>query len=84
MLSAFAAVTILALGLLVFTRPGTVSAAALDRQGGPGGRGGNGQGTGATAPRTGISLTPLSDTENNALNQAIVEILRFSSFPFIQ
>jgi len=51
---------------------------ALDRQGGPGGRGGYGQGTNTTAPGTGISLTPLSDTENNALNQAMVEILIFS------
>jgi hypothetical protein len=73
---AFVAVAILALGLFVFTQPGTVSATGLDRQGGPGGRGGyaqGAQGTGTTAQGTGVSLTPLSDSEKGALNQAILE-----------
>jgi hypothetical protein len=68
-----APVAILALGLLAFTLPGTVSAAALDRRGGPGLRGGNGQGTGTTASGTGTAFTPLSDSEKDALNQAILE-----------
>lgn len=73
---ALAAVAILALGLIAFTQPGPVFAAGLDRQGGPGGRGGyaqGAQGTGSTAPGTGISVTPLSASEKDALNQAILE-----------
>jgi hypothetical protein len=70
---AIAAVAILALGLLAFTLPGSVSAATLDRRGGPGAGGGNGQGTGKTAPGSGIASTPLSAAEKDALNQAILE-----------
>jgi hypothetical protein len=69
---ALAAVAILTLGLVAFVNPGTVSAAALDRGNSPQGRGGYGQGIGAVAPGTGISLTPLSDAEKGALNQAIL------------
>ena len=72
-LGAFASVAILALGLMAFTQPGTVSAAALDRQGGTGGRGGYGQSTATTAPRAGVALTPLSDAEVDTLNRAILE-----------
>jgi len=70
---AIAAVAVLALGLLAFVQPGSVSAAALDRRGGPGGRGGSGQGTGITAPAAGTSLAALSDAEQDALSQAILE-----------
>jgi hypothetical protein len=68
---ALAAVVILALGLIVFVQPDSVSAAALDRQGGPGGRGGYGQGTGTGV--TGTVFTTLSTAEKDALNQAILE-----------
>jgi hypothetical protein len=71
--SALAAVAILSLGLIAFIQPGTVSAAALDRQGGPGGRGGYGQGSGTTVTGSGVALTPLSAAEKDALNQAILE-----------
>jgi hypothetical protein len=67
------AVAILALGLMAFIQSGTVSAAPPARQGIPGGRGGNGQGTGPANPSSGIALTPLSASEKNALNQAILE-----------
>jgi hypothetical protein len=67
------AVAILTLGLMAFIQPGTVSAAALARQGIPGGRGGNGQGTRPANPGSGIALTPLSVGEKDALNQAILE-----------
>ncbi len=66
-------VAILALGLMAFTQPGTVSAAALPRQGVPGAGGGIGQGTGPANPGSGIALTPLSADEKAALNQAILE-----------
>jgi len=72
-LGALAAGAILALGLMAFTQPGTVSAAAMDRWGGPGNRGGNGQGSGPIAPRSGYARTPLSSAEKDALNQAILE-----------
>lgn len=68
-----AAVAILAMGLLAFAQPGTVSAASLNRQGGSTVRGGYGQGTGMTAPGTGLALTALSAAEKDALNQAILE-----------
>lgn len=68
---ALAAVVILALALIVFVQPGSVSAAALDRQGGPGGRGGYGQGTGTGV--TGSVSTILSAAEKDALNQAVLE-----------
>lgn len=64
----FAIVAILAFTLFSFTQPGIVSAAGLDRQGGPGGRGGYGSGT-----TTGSALTPLSAAETDALTQAILE-----------
>jgi hypothetical protein len=70
---AIAAVAILALGLLAFTQPGIVSAAALDRQSPTGSRGGYGQGTGTINPGSGIALTSLSADEKDALNQAILE-----------
>jgi hypothetical protein len=75
-LKVFGAITviaILALGLMAFVQPGTVSAAALPRQGVPGGSGGNGQGTGPANPGSGIALTPLSAGEKDALNRAILE-----------
>ena len=72
-MGALASVAILALSLMAFTQPETVSAAALVRQGGPGGRGGYGLGTGTTDPGTGFALTPLSAAEKDALNQAILE-----------
>jgi hypothetical protein len=68
---ALAAVVIMALGLIVFVQPGSVSAAALDRQGGPGGREGYGQGTGPGV--TGTVSTTFSTAEKDALNQAILE-----------
>ena len=71
--SVITAIAILALSLMAFNQPDTVSAAALDRQGGPGGRGGYGQGTGTTTRGTGTGLTALSDAEKDALNQAILE-----------
>jgi hypothetical protein len=71
--SVLAVVIILALGLLAFTQPGAVSAAALNRQGGLGSRGGYGQGTGTTLPGTGLNLPALSAAEIGALNQAILE-----------
>jgi hypothetical protein len=72
-IGALVTVIILALSLTAFTRPVSVSAAAPDRQGGPGGRGGYGQGTGTTAPVTGTGVTPLSDAEKDALTRAILE-----------
>jgi len=62
-----AAVAILSLSLMAFTLPDS-SVSVLDLQGGPGGRGGNGQGAGST----GLG-TPLSNAEKDTLNQAIME-----------
>jgi hypothetical protein len=70
---ALAAVAILALGAFALTQPGAVFAAALERGGPGGGRGGYGQSTGATAPGAGTALSPLSASEKDALNQAILE-----------
>lgn len=58
-----AVATILLLGLMAFARPEPVYASSLDRRGGPGGNGGGG----------GVALTPLTDSEKAALNQAILE-----------
>jgi hypothetical protein len=66
-----AIVAILALSLFAFMQPGSVSAAALAR-GGPGGRGGVGQGTtGVAVPAPAASV--LSAAESAALQQAILE-----------
>jgi hypothetical protein len=70
---ALAAITILALGLMAFTQPGTAFAATQSRQGATGGSSGFGQGSGMRGPGTGLSLIPLSDAEKDALNQAILE-----------
>ena len=70
-LGSLAAVAILTLGLMVFIQPSSVSADSINRGGGPG-RGGNGGGN-QTVPGTGSGLTPLSDSEKDALNKAILE-----------
>lgn len=63
----FAIVAILAFSLFNFIQPGVVSAAGLERLGGPGGgRGGYGSGTTS-------ALTPLSAAETDALTRAILE-----------
>ncbi|MHC1740592.1 MAG: DUF2202 domain-containing protein [Anaerolineaceae bacterium] len=67
-MSSLLVVATLILSLLAFTQIGTVSAANVEQKGGIGGRGGFGQGTGTT-----VSLTPLSNSEIDALNQAILE-----------
>jgi hypothetical protein len=67
-----AAVVILALGVFAFVQPGSVSAAALER-GGPGGRGGAGQGSGTTVYNSTTTLSPLSTAEQDALQKAILE-----------
>lgn len=70
---ALAAVAILALGIFAFSQPGPVFAAALERGGPGGGRGGYSQSSAATNPGTGTALSPLSASEKDALNQAILE-----------
>jgi hypothetical protein len=71
---ALAAIAILALGVFALSLPGTVSAAGLERGGGPNtDRGGYGQSTGTAAPNTGTALSPLSTSEQDALSQAILE-----------
>jgi hypothetical protein len=72
-LGAFAAVAILAFSLMAFNPPESVSASALDRRGGPGNRGGYGQGAGTTAPGTTSTISTLTDGEQDALKQAILE-----------
>ena len=67
-----ALVVVLIAGLLLATPLETVSA-YTDGKGGPGGRGGTGTGTGSTGTVTGVATTPLSDTEKDALTQAILE-----------
>ena len=65
------AITILAAGLMAFSQPVNAPAPAYGRGGGGGGRGGNGNGDGN--PGGGYSLTPLTDSEKDALNKAILE-----------
>jgi hypothetical protein len=72
-IGSFLVVAVLVLGFSVLTPTGTVSAANIETRGGFGGRGGNGQGSGAGVIGTNAILTPLSDTEKDALNQAILE-----------
>ena len=67
------AVVILALGLIGLTQPSTVSAAALERRAGYGSGGGYGQTANPNPPGSGLSLTPLSTSEKDALSQAILE-----------
>jgi hypothetical protein len=69
----FLVITVLVLGFSAFSRTETVSAANIEPSGGSGGRGGNGQRSGASVFGTNATLTPLSDTEKDALNQAILE-----------
>jgi hypothetical protein len=66
----FSVIAILAMGMLFVTQTSIVSAAA-DTRGGPGGRGGNGQGI--SQPGTGSALSPLSTAEATALQEAILE-----------
>jgi hypothetical protein len=69
---ALTAIVILSLSLMASYPAGAVLS-TIDAQGGPGGRGGNGQGIGTTAPGTGMALSPLSAVEKDALNKAILE-----------
>jgi hypothetical protein len=71
-LGSVAAAVILAVSFLA-SQPGIVLADSLSQGGGPGGRGGNGTGGNGTVPGTGTSLPPLSDSEKNSLEQAILE-----------
>jgi hypothetical protein len=68
-----AAAIILVVSFLVIAQPRIVLADSLGQGGGPGGRGGNGTGGNGTVPGTGTSLTPLSESEKDALTQAILE-----------
>lgn len=67
------AVGVLVIGMLAFAQIDVASAASPERRGGPGGSAGFGQRTGSSSARSGIALTPLSETEIDALNQAILE-----------
>ncbi len=67
-----AVVGILSLALSAFAPLPGVSAAGLDRYGGPGGRGSAG-GNGVGTQGTGLALTPLSDAEVDALQKSILE-----------
>ena len=64
-----AVVMIVVTGIAVFSPVPDVAAAGLERWGGPG------RGTGSTVgtPGTGLALTPLSDAEKTALQEAILE-----------
>ena len=66
-------IAVLVIGFSAFTRPDTVSAANIESRGGSGGLGGNGQRSGTGVFGTDATLTPLSDIEKDALNQAILE-----------
>lgn len=62
----------LVIGMVLLAVPqGSVQAASVDEKGGPGGRGGNGWGTENSG--SGTTLTPLSDAEVTALQDAILE-----------
>jgi hypothetical protein len=63
---------VLAAGIFVLVQPGVVFASGLDR-GGPGGKGGYGPGNVDTTQGTGQALSPLSQTEEEALKKAILE-----------
>lgn len=63
---------VLIMGLLLATPFGTVSA-YTEGKGGPGGRNGSGGGTGTSVTGTGVTLTPLTDAEKDALTKAILE-----------
>lgn len=67
-----ALVVVLIAGLVLAT-PLRIVSAYTDGKGGPGGRGGTGTGTGSTGTVAGVATTPLSDTEKDALTQAILE-----------
>jgi hypothetical protein len=58
--------------LILATPLGTVSAKA-DGKGSPGGKGGSGLGTGSTGTVTGVTTTPLSEAEKDAVSRAILE-----------
>ena len=63
---------VLIVGLLLVTPFGTVSA-YIEGKGGPGGRNGFSGGTGTSVTGTGVALPPLTDSEKDALTQAILE-----------
>jgi hypothetical protein len=65
-IAALIAVFVLALGTMAFTSPDFLNNAVLYGRGGPGGSGGRGTGIG-------VSATPLSAAEKDALNRAILE-----------
>ncbi len=62
----------LVIGMVLLAIPqGSVQAASLEEKGGPGGQGGNGWGTEKSG--NGTALTPLSEAEITALQDAILE-----------
>ena len=68
-LSFLAVVMIVVTGIAVFSPVSDVAAAGLERWGGPG----RGNGVTVGTPGTGLALTPLSDAEKVALQDAILE-----------
>ncbi len=80
LMSGLIVLAVVALSAAVFLPNSIVSAQELDHRGTPGGRGGNGQGSGVPGQETntpgqgaGYALTPLSEAEQDALQEAILE-----------
>jgi hypothetical protein len=80
LMSGLIVLAVVALSAALFVPNSIASAQELDYRGTPGGRGGNGQGNGVPAQGNGTpgqgagyALTPLSEAEQSALQEAILE-----------
>lgn len=73
--STIAVVTVLVLGALAFNQTGTVYASSLERRGGPSSSdsAGYGQQSGSRSYQASYAVTPLTDSEKEALTRAILE-----------